>query len=60
MPVPSFQGGELAFPDLRGSGSAAVTLGAVAHPKRQMSAEARKAMSERMLKYWAKRKVGGK
>jgi hypothetical protein len=47
-----------AFPDLRRGVAVSASLGA--RPKRQMSAKARKAMSDGMRKYWAKRRAAGK
>lgn len=44
------------FPDLRRATTSADATG-LSRPRRHMSAKARKAMSEGMRRYWAKRKA---
>jgi hypothetical protein len=50
------------FPELFGRGRRATTVADAAKParrrRRKMSSEARKAVSERMRKYWAERRKG--
>ena len=50
------------FPELFGRGRRAAAVSDAAQPKRRrrrkMSSEARKAVSERMRKYWAERRKG--